>query len=312
MYAVYRLIGNEKYNGDIPTALYYLSDYLDYRFTDILRKGYIYSDNRKAYFEIKNIETFETDCISILEYFEKLYSLFGTEYDVVVKKKDTIISCTDMSEGQRQLIKVLGMLGICKSEDCLILMDEPDAHMNPKWKYEIKNTMDTSIKNAINSQALIATHDPLVINGVDKEYIRIFMNESALNEKGERNEIRVIKPTESTEGMGIDGLLQSEYYGLKTSYDKKTTERFERRQTLYSKLINNEINIDEKEELRTLTKEIGFMPVSYNSIDFLYDDFIKVFKNSELYYKEYLSYDEVQKRRKEIEEIITALYEGQV
>lgn len=54
------------------------------------------------------------------------------------------------------------------------------------------------------------------------------------------------------------------------------------------------------------------MPLSQTSIDFLYDDFIRVFKNTELFKKEYLSYDQLQERRRKIEEIIRALYEGQV
>ena len=52
--------------------------------------------------------------------------------------------------------------------------------------------------------------------------------------------------------------------------------------------------------------------MSYNSIDFLYDDFMSVFKKSDLYKKEYLTYDEVLERREKIRQIISALYEGQV
>lgn len=36
---------------------------------------------------------------------------------------------------------------------------------------------------------------------------------------------KVYEPTEETKGMGIDGLLQSEYYGLQTSYDKVTSQK---------------------------------------------------------------------------------------
>ena len=225
---------------------------------------------------------------------------------------NTSVKVSSMSEGQRQLIKILGMLGICKKEDCLVLMDEPDAHMNPAWKYEIKETIDQSLLEATNTQAIIATHDPLVINGVSKEFIRIFTYNQSLISNNGFYFTKVIMPDEDTEGLGIDGLLQSEYYRLKTSYDKKTSDKFIRRQELYSKLINGNIEEEEKEELRTLTKEIGLLPVSYNSIDFLYDDFIKVFKNSELFYKEYLSYDEILHRRERIKEIIKALYEGQI
>ena len=204
------------------------------------------------------------------------------------------------------------MLGVCKTEDSLVLMDEPDAHMNPKWKYEIKETIDRSLDEAMNTQALIATHDPLVINGVPKEFIRIFTHNQTLITDAGYYHTQVIVPTEDTEGMGIDGLLQSEYYRLRTSYDKKATDKFLRRQELYEKLIKRDISDEEKADLRALTKEIGSMQMSRKSIDFLYDDFIKIFRQTEYYTKEYLSFDEMQERRDKIKEIIQALYEGQV
>ena len=183
---------------------------------------------------------------------------------------------------------------------------------NPKWKYELKQIIDECLADAINTQAIIATHDPLVINGVPKEYIRIFAHNSSLIADHNWYFTKVIEPDIDTAGMGIDGLLQSEYYGLRTSYDKESTDKFIRRQELYTKLINNEIEEDEKVELKRLTKEIGMLPMSYNSIDFLYDDFITVFKGSELYKKAYLTYDEVLERREKIQRIISALYEGKI
>ena len=307
-----QIFGRRRFEDDIPTGLYYLTDFIDYRFTDFLRRGFLYSSNGKSYFQITNIDSVIIDSISILEFFEKLYSLFDARFEVTVAQGESYVKCSEMSEGQRQLIKILGMLGICKTEDCLVLMDEPDAYMNPRWKYEIKETMDNSLRDAVNTQAIVATHDPLVINGVSKEFIRIFTHNENLVSKNEYYFTKVIVPTEDTEGMGIDGLLQSEYYGLQTSYDKKSHQKFLRRQELYIKLINNDASKEEKNELRSLTKEIGMLPISYNSIDFLYDDFLSVYKKCDLYRKEYLTYDQVIERRKRIKEIIDVLYEAQV
>ena len=308
---VEQLFGNPQFDEKYPTNFYTILDYIDQRFTDLFRRGFAYAAIGKGYFEIHKIEEAGANSIELLEFFEKLHSLFDAKYKVAVSIGDSAVWDYNLSEGQRQLIKILGMLGICKHEDCLVLMDEPDAHMNPRWKYEIKETIDHSLLAAENTQAIIATHDPLVINGVPKEFIRVFTFNEAIKRYNGFYCTKVIEPTEDTAGLGIDGLLQSEYYGLKTSYDRKTTDQFIRRQELYSKLIHGEADADEKEELRELTKEIGFLPISYNSIDFLYDDFIRAFKNMDLYKKEYLSYDEVQKRREKIKEIITALYEGE-
>lgn len=289
-----------------------ITQFIDNDLSSILESGFVHAVGNKVYFRIENIESFEKDSIDVFNFFEKLATIFDADYSVTISIGNSSVNCNDLSEGQRQLIKMLGMLGVCKTEDSLVLMDEPDAHMNPKWKYEIKETIDRSLAEAVNTQALIATHDPLVINGVPKEYIRIFTHNQTLITDAGYYHTQVIVPTEDTEGMGIDGLLQSQYYRLPTSYDKPTFDKFKERQELYIKLIRKEISSEEKEQLKQLTKELGALPKSYTTIDFLYDDFIKVYRNSPLYHKEYLSFDELERRRSEIEEIIKALYEAQI
>lgn len=289
-----------------------ITEFIDNDLSPVLESGFVHAVGNKLYFRIENVESFEKDSIAVFNFFEKLATIFDADYSVTISIGNSSVNCNDLSEGQRQLIKMLGMLGVCKTEDSLVLMDEPDAHMNPKWKYEIKETIDRSLEEAVNTQALIATHDPLVINGVPKEFIRIFTHNQTLITDAGYYHTQVIVPTEDTEGMGIDGLLQSEYYRLRTSYDKKATDKFLRRQELYEKLINKDISTEEKAELRALTKEVASMQMSRNSIDFLYDDFIKVFRQTEYFEKEYLSFDEMQERRDKIKEIIKALYEGQV
>ena len=292
--------------------IYEIIDFIDGRFTDVLRRGFLYDNDNFVFFELGNIAELGLDSISIFNFFEKLVTVFGAEYSVYISVGNSRVKCNDLSEGQRQLIKILGMLGVCKSEDTLVLMDEPDAHMNPAWKYSLKATIDECLRNAVNTQAIIATHDPLVINGVEKEFIRIFTHNESIIRNNNWYFTKVVEPTEDTSGMGIDGILQSEYYRLPTSYDKKATDKFSEQQRLYIKLINNEANEEDKIRLKELAREVGSMQMSYNSIDFLYDDFISVFRNMELYSKEYLSYDDVLERREGIQEIIKALYEEQV
>ena len=292
------------------SSFYQMIDYIDTDLAALFHVDLPWVGNNKMLFEIQDLSTITVDSVAIFNFFEKLILLFDAKINLKLKIGESEVNPDELSEGQRQLIKILGLLGVCKDEDCLVLMDEPDAHMNPTWKYEIKDTIDKSLQDAFDTQALIATHDPLVINGVSKEFIRVFVHDKAVIDSSNRYYTKVIEPTEDTEGLGIDGLLQSEYYGLKTSYDKKTTDKFIRRQELYAKLIDDEANEEEKDELRGLTKEIGSLPVSYNSIDFLYDDFIKVFKNTDLFAKEYLTYDDIRSRREKIKEIIESLYEG--
>ena len=288
--------------------LYEIIDFVDSRFSDLMHRGFLSNYGNLFYFELEDIAELELDSISFFNFFEKLVTIFNAEYSVYISVGSSRVNCNDLSEGQRQLIKILGMLGICKNEDTLVLMDEPDAHMNPAWKYSLKSTIDECLSEAVNTQAIIATHDPLVINGVDKKFIRIFTQNLAAVQ---HNYItKVVEPSEDTTGMGIDGLLQSEYYGLRTSYDSQADRDFKERQDLYVKVINDEATAEEKGRLVELTKKIGSFHVSNNTIDFLYDDFLSIYRNSGFYLEDYLTPDKIRERREKIQAIIESLFRG--
>lgn len=286
---VEQIFGRGRFEGDVPTGLYYLTDFIDYRFTDLLRRGFMYSSNGKSYFQITNIDSVNIDSIAILEFFEKLYSLFETRFEVTVTQGESNVKCSEMSEGQRQLIKILGMLGICKTEDCLVLMDEPDAYMNPRWKYEIKETMDNSLRDAINTQAIVATHDPLVINGVPKEFIRIFTHNENLVSNNGYYFTKVIVPTEDTEGMGIDGLLQSEYYGLSSVLDSETKDKMDEKHRLLIKKKDGTITDNEKYKLLELTNDLENMSFTRNIPKYSSDrDTLRVECKSAVFHADFL------------------------
>lgn len=308
---VERIFGRGRFEGDVPTGLYYLTDFIDYRFADILRRSFMYSANGKSYFQIMNIDNVDVDAIAILEFFEKLYSLFDARFEVTVAQGESNVKCSEMSEGQRQLIKILGMLGICKTEDCLVLMDEPDAYMNPRWKYEIKETMDNSLRDAINTQAILATHDPLVINGVSKEFIRIFTHNEKLISNNGYYFTKVIVPIEDTEGMGIDGLLQSEYYGLSSVLDGETKSKMDEKHRLLVKKNDGTITDNEIDKLLELTNDLENMSFTRNiPTDNYYDEYVAAMHK--IYSKRTqinLTAEDIAERNAKAEEILKGLLE---
>ena len=303
------IFGRSRFEDEYPISLYYLTDFIDDKFTNILRKGFLYSSIGKAYFTIKDLQKYNIDSISILEFFEKLHSLFDAQYEVSVMQGESIVKCSKMSEGQRQLIKILGMLGICKTEDCIVLMDEPDAHMNPSWKYEIKETIDCALEKSSNTQAIIATHDPLVINGVSKEFIRIFEhNQSVINNNGYYI-TKVIVPKEDTEGLGIDGLLQSEYYGLPSVLDSETRFKMERKYDLLVKKKEGTITEEESKLLVELTDCLENMMFARNiPVDSYYDEYVaamhKIYSERPIVK---LSAEDIAERNAKAEEILKGL-----
>lgn len=305
------LFNKEHFVEDVPRDFYFIVDFLDYRFTDILRRSFLYSENGKGYFSFSGVDELGIDSISILNFYEVLQSLFNAEFRVSVAYGEAVTTCEAMSEGQRQLIKVLGMLGVCKTEDCLVLMDEPDAHMNPKWKYEIKDTIDQSLMGAVNTQAIIATHDPLVINGVSKEFIRIFTHNQFVATNNGYYFTKVIAPTEDTEGLGIDGLLQSEYYGMPSVLDSDTKKKMNKRHDLLIKKKEGTITEDETQSLLELTNELESMVFARNvPTDSYYDEYVaamhKIYRDRT---KATLTAEDIAERNAKAEEILRGLLE---
>ena len=308
---VERLFGIDRFEDDHLSNLYYLTDFIDLHFTDYFRQGFKYTDAGKGYFTLSNLEESGVDSIAIFNFFEKMHSLFGAQYEVTVPFGNTSVKVSNLSEGQRQLIKMLGMLGVCKSEDCLVLMDEPDAHMNPLWKYEIKPIIDECLKSATNTQAIIATHDPLVINGVNKDFIRIFTFESHYLDKENGYFTKVVEPTENTEGLGIDGLLQSEYYGMTSVLDRETRKDMEEKQDLLVKEKAGELAEKEKARLKELSDKLDTLTFTRNiPTDNYYDEYVaamhKLYQNRP---KVVLTAEDIAERNARAEKIVKGLLE---
>lgn len=281
-------------------------EYLDNRLVPTFEKCSITPKNSKEILvEIYDIESSSVESNSLLDVFDKIKILYKAEYQVYVytETKNEPIRVSNLSEGQRQLIKILGMLGVCKKEDCLVLMDEPDAFMNPRWGYNIKEKIDRILKQSINTQAIITTQNPLLINGVSKDYIRIFEIDK------ESGSTEVIEPNANTEGMGIDGLLQSEYYGLPTVLDSETKKKMDEKNNLLVKRKEFGLTEKEKEDLENVTDELENMTFSRNlSTDSYYEEFVaamhKIYKDK---VKIKLTKEEIAERKAKAAEIVRRL-----
>ena len=284
---------------DVERTLEFLNGDLCELFHDPTIMGNIYD------YSISNFSNWKADAIEILDFFDRLQTIFNAKIIVDVNINNKIVNCDGLSEGQRQLIKMVGMLGLCRFQDTLVLLDEPDAHMNPRWKYDIFNTIQEVLDPSINTQAIIATHEPLVINGVSKRFIRIFERDD------ETGATKVIEPESDTEGMGIDGLLQSEYYGLPTVLDTETKKKLDKKYNLMvkSKESDDQLNDKEKQELEKLTEDLENMTFSRNiPTDIYYDEYVaamhKIYRDKT---SGKLSKEEIEERNAKAEEILRGL-----
>ena len=92
---------------------------------------------------------------------------------VWVTRKDDLtgdISFGDLSDGERQLLMVLGLIRLSRGKKALFLLDEPDTHLNPAWQHKFLDLIWAWVQaDSGHSQFIIATHHPLTIAALNRE-----------------------------------------------------------------------------------------------------------------------------------------------
>jgi predicted ATPase len=191
------------------------------------------------------------------------------EVRITVKKRDEHggkVSFTQLSEGELQMLTVLGLMRITREDHCLFLLDEPDTHLNPIWKLryfdDIEGVLNTEKDPLVQgeSQILITTHDPMMVGSLKREQVHI------LRKQGNRSVIE--SPDEHPQGMGVTGLLKSELFGLSSTLDLETERRLFRRNELF---VKSPRSTEESEELTRLSAELadlGFSTADFRDPDY--------------------------------------------
>ncbi len=141
----------------------------------------------------------------------KLWIFFKVE-----GQKDAL-SFDDLSEGEQQLLTVLGLLRFTTEDESLFLLDEPDTHLNPAWCLDYLDILRQYGGGLNKSQIIMTTHSPIVFAGLTKE-------EVILMQKQDDGEISAIHPDSDPKGMGFSAILTSDFFGLRSILDKKTLE----------------------------------------------------------------------------------------
>lgn len=204
------------------------------------------------------------------------------EVRITVKKRNEHggkVSFTQLSEGELQMLTVLGLMRITREDHCLFLLDEPDTHLNPIWKLRYfddiegvlgddhvggfdsgafdSSTFDTS---AGQSQILITTHDPMMVGSLKREQVHILRRHSGCT--------MVDLPDEHPQGMGVTGLLKSELFGLASTLDIETERRLFRRNELFVKSPRTPEENAELSRLSAELSDLGFSTADFRDPDY--------------------------------------------
>ena len=204
-----------------------------------------------------------------------------------------------LSEGERQLLTVLGLLALLNDSESLFLLDEPDTHLNPLWKVEYLDLVKKFADQGNIDQILIATHDPLLISNAHREQIRMLVVED--------DKIEPITPTVDPIGLGVSGILTSEMFGLSSELDSTTEQELRDQAELHAKKRKSKAD---KERLLYLDNKLASKGFNHRFRDPLYSLFVQEMARRQEFMRPQMSVDEIAAQEefaaKVIDELLAA------
>ena len=169
----------------------------------------------------------------------------------------------ELSSGEKQLFLRTLAIKMLNPENSIILIDEPELSLHPKWQQRI---VDVYRKIGKNNQIIIATHSPHILGSVKKENIMLL-------DKDDDGKIVVRTGDELYDSYGqpTDRVLK-DIMGLETTRNPKVFKLLEEVRKIVDR---DEYNSDEfKEKYRKLKGILG----SKDEDIFLIDMDIKIRK----------------------------------
>ncbi|MEN6420776.1 MAG: AAA family ATPase, partial [Smithella sp.] len=187
------------------------------------------------------------------------------DYKVIHASSDARYRIDDLSEGEKQLLCVIGGIKLSQQNECLVLLDEPDTHLNPVWSWEFDSLLKDSLVETQqkSSTVIVATHDPVLISGLNKEQVLIAR---LINGR-----LSYERPIRNPRGQGVANVLTSEYFGLPSSLDKNTQDLLDERLSLAFK--PEKLTQEEKERLSIINERLEELGLSISFRDPDYKEF---------------------------------------
>jgi energy-coupling factor transporter ATP-binding protein EcfA2 len=158
-----------------------------------------------------------------------------------------------LSEGEKQLLAVVGALTLTNQKDNLILLDEPDTHLNPHWSWDYPSMLTEAFSTEQNprSTVLMATHDPVMISGMVKEQVLLAHTPAP-------DQPLFTRPRRNPRGQGIANILcSSEFFGLPSSLDKESQKLLDERLAIS---VKRKLTARDKARLKALNAQLEIQP----------------------------------------------------
>lgn len=134
-------------------------------------KSFIELIDKKNEYKVSNLKKRIESTHTLDEVFKYLYLSFSPKgrkmiEDITIKYNDENLDVEDFSEGEKKMLLIKAALEFASTEDSLIILDEPDAHIHLGNKKEVKNVFKEYLKNR---QIILTTHSPTLTEYLDND-----------------------------------------------------------------------------------------------------------------------------------------------
>ncbi len=187
-----------------------------------------------------------------------------------LQKNDGSVTFRELSEGEQQLLTVLGLLRFTSESESLFLLDEPDTHLNPRWCVDYLTYLQRFARQgddaAQSSHILLTTHNPLAIAELVKEQVQILYRAPGARKVHSEN------PAIDPRGMGFSGIVTSDMFGLGSSLDASTNKdlvELHRLSTL------QELTDDERNSLASLREKLSKLDFNFAARDRFEQEYLR-------------------------------------
>ncbi|MCF4009993.1 AAA family ATPase [Rheinheimera sp. UJ63] len=155
--------------------------------------------------------------------------------------KFATVNYDDLSDGEAQLIEIMGMARLFSSDNTLYLLDEPETHLNPAWRTYFHKHLSKALKPEfeLNTQVLLSTHSPFMISSLRKNNVFMF-------ERGQNDRIEMMPIGEQTYGTTFEILIKR-HFGLKSTISQSAVAEVKQ-------YLNSDKLVDKETDRRELTK----------------------------------------------------------
>lgn len=205
------------------------------------------------------------------------------------------IAFSELSDGERQLLMVLGLTRISRNKRVLFLLDEPDTHLNPSWQLDYLKLIKSWTgegEEADNCQFIMTSHNPLTIAALRKEDVRVMVDAGG--------RVRAYEPRVDPRGLGFSGVLM-DVFGLPSAVDEPTQELMAERNGL---IREDGLTLRQKARLEELNFKLASMGITYEHRDRAYREFLKHFDKLDREGDRPLTPDELEEMAKESQRVI--------